>query len=286
MEIQCRDGLSGQSQCLELSCETASQLLTQVRALFEREEEDAALEVDGEVVWVAGWDAADDVAVSSLSLSGDVVLRRSLDRVLSLARDRTKLGGADGDSDLPSWAWEERSVVMAAVRTDGRSLRHASVTWRNDREVVLEAVRESGFALQYAGDFRNDREVVLAAVRESGFALQYAGDFRNDREAVLEAVRQSGDALQYAGEIRNDREIVLEAVRESGFVLEYAGEFRNDREIVLEAVRESGNALAYAGDFRNDREIVLAAVRAQPFGRSGSAGSTARSSVISSEMLW
>ena len=151
MEIQCRDGLSGQSQCLELSCETASQLLTQVRALFEREEEDAALEVDGEVVWVAGWDAADDVAVSSLSLSGDVVLRRSLERVLSLARDRRRLGGADGDSDLPSWAWGERSVVMAAVRTDGRSLRHASVTWRNDREVVLEAEQENGVSLEYAG---------------------------------------------------------------------------------------------------------------------------------------
>ena len=67
------------TRVLEVTCETASQLLTEVCELFGREEEDTALEVDGEEVWVSGWDAA-EVAVSSLSLHG-VVLRRSLGTV-------------------------------------------------------------------------------------------------------------------------------------------------------------------------------------------------------------
>ena len=86
MEVLCRDDLSGATRVLEVTCETASQLLTEVCELFGREEEDTALEVDGEEVWVSGWDAA-EVAVSSLSLHG-VVLRRSLE---SLATEKIKV---------------------------------------------------------------------------------------------------------------------------------------------------------------------------------------------------
>ena len=86
MEISCRDGLSGMSRFLEVKCEAASQLLTQVCELFERAEEDAALEMDGETVWVAGSQSA-EVSIRSLSL-GNVVLRRHLGTVLGLAKSR------------------------------------------------------------------------------------------------------------------------------------------------------------------------------------------------------
>ena len=205
MDLQCQDALSDARECLEMGAETktASQLLTQVCELFGRAEEDAALEVAGEVVWVACW-VTQEVPVSSLPLPySDVVLQRSLERVLSLARERH----VTRRSDLPSWAWEERSVVLQAVRTEGRALEHAG-DFRNDREVVLAAVRQTGSALQYADDsLRNDREFVLAAVQINGWALRCAGDFRNDRGVVLAAVRQTGYALQYAGDtFRSDRE--------------------------------------------------------------------------------
>ena len=35
-----------------------------------------------------------------------------------------------------------------------------------------------------------DRDYVLTAVRQYGWALEWAGDFQDDREVVLEAVRQ------------------------------------------------------------------------------------------------
>ena len=38
----------------------------------------------------------------------------------------------------------------------------------NDREVVLTAVNNNGYALQYASEsLRNDREIVLAAVNNN-----------------------------------------------------------------------------------------------------------------------
>ena len=69
-----------------------------------------------------------------------------------------------------------------------------------------------------------DREFMLAAVKQNGWALKYASDeLKGDREIVLEAVKQKGYALQFASdELKGDREIVLEAVRTSGIeVLNY-----------------------------------------------------------------
>lgn len=70
-----------------------------------------------------------------------------------------------------------------------------------------------GLFLSYASDaLRNDREIVLAAVRQDGMALSCASPaLQNNRDVVMTAVRQNGGALQYASEtLRSDREIVAE----------------------------------------------------------------------------
>ena len=95
-------------------------------------------------------------------------------------------------------------------------LQHASsVAFRNNREFVMIAVSQDGWALKYASqEFCNDREVVLAAVQNDGWALQYASEeLRNCREVVLTAITQSGWALQYASPVlRNCKEVVLAAI--------------------------------------------------------------------------
>ncbi|KAG2378497.1 hypothetical protein C9374_008136 [Naegleria lovaniensis] len=122
--------------------------------------------------------------------------------------------------------------------------------FRNDREIVLEAVKKYGSAFQYASqELRNDREVVLEAVNQNGWALQHASqELRNDREIVLKAVNQNGSALQFASqELRNDREIVLKAVNQNGDALLFVSqELKNDREIVLEAVKQNEDAFVCA----------------------------------------
>ena len=58
---------------------------------------------------------------------------------------------------------------------------------------------------------RADREVVLTAVGNGDWALQWASnELRADREVVLKAVAQYGSALLYASEeLRADRQVVL-----------------------------------------------------------------------------
>jgi Domain of unknown function (DUF4116) len=55
-----------------------------------------------------------------------------------------------------------------------------------------------------------DVQVVLAAVKQNGYALQYAtGKLKNDKDVVLAAVRQNGEALDYASdELKRDSDVI------------------------------------------------------------------------------
>ena len=79
-------------------------------------------------------------------------------------------------------------IILFAFSQDGRALLSASKQLQNDREIVLAAVTQDGYALEFAS---NDREVVLAAVTQNGEALEYASeDLKRDRE-IVEAVQRS-----------------------------------------------------------------------------------------------
>ena len=97
-----------------------------------------------------------------------------------------------------------------------------------------------------------DKEIVLEAVKQDGYILQYLGkEFRGDRQIVLEAVKRHGMALQFAStELRRDSEIVLEAVKEDGLALKFASkEITNAREIVLTSIRQNPEAFEFV-DFK------------------------------------
>ena len=71
------------------------------------------------------------------------------------------------------------------------SLQYAGEACRNDREIVLEAVRSSG----------NCR----GAFRRSGLLLRYAGEAcRDDREIVLQAVRNAEESVVELSQLQDD----------------------------------------------------------------------------------
>ena len=86
---------------------------------------------------------------------------------------------------------------------------------KSKKTIALNAVTDDGYNLYKLKDFQNDRDVVLAAVQQNGFALKYASEeLKKDREIVLAAVRQNGYALEYASEhLKADRMIVLVAIK-------------------------------------------------------------------------
>ena len=78
------------------------------------------------------------------------------------------------------------------------------------KQIFIDALYEERWNLkEYPLDLRSDRDVVLAAVTESGYALQYASEeLRADKEVAMEAVKQWGYALSHASEeLQNDLEL-------------------------------------------------------------------------------
>lgn len=146
----------------------------------------------------------------------------------------------------------------------------AEAAW-GDREIVLAACHQSGWALKHAApELQADREVALVAVRKQGMALQHvAAELAADSEVVLSAVEECGRALCHAAaELRMQRAFVLAAVRANWRALEHCEDcFRSDREIVLAAVSQSGRALGGAArELREDFEVVAAAIHASEHG--------------------
>jgi len=92
-------------------------------------------------------------------------------------------------------------------------------SFHSDREVVFEAVSQTGRALEFASEeLQADKQIVLQAVRRTGCGLAFAAeDLRADRQCVLEAVSKDGDALQYAAiELQLDRACLLRAFEPEG----------------------------------------------------------------------
>lgn len=185
--------------------------------------------------------------------------------------------------------WQSRAVVLVEIKRHGWSLMDASERLKNDREVVLRAVKSWGLSLQYAPAFQADRELVLAAVRQNGAALRFGRNFLDDREMVLAAVNSDGSILSIvtntqilddfcvalravssdggalrhlSARLRNNPNVVRVAVSQDGNVLRWANKrFRKNREVVLRAVRQDGLALAWASEeLQDDREVVRAAL--------------------------
>ena len=97
-------------------------------------------------------------------------------------------------------------------------MRFASAELWSDRDFVLAAVEENGYALQYApAKLRADRDFVLAAVQQNAVALQYASAELQRDSAVLKAsnhIFSDLDRLADRGQLKVLR--TLASVQECG----------------------------------------------------------------------
>ena len=111
----------------------------------------------------------------------------------------------------------------------------------------------NGLALQYASErLRDDKDVVLAAVKEDGHTLQFVSDrLRDDKDVVMAAVKQEGYILDYASSrLKDDEEVVLAAIKEYAYVLEIASDrLKNDYNFIKEAYMANPNIFNRQYDF-------------------------------------
>jgi hypothetical protein len=101
-------------------------------------------------------------------------------------------------------------------------LRHAAEHLRGDREIVLEAVRQNGYALDVAAEhLKGDREIVLEAVRQNGYALAYAAAYLRDDGSFLYMMRELM-AHRIAVRCYASPRIMCEMAKDPGYLERYA----------------------------------------------------------------
>ena len=80
--------------------------------------------------------------------------------------------------------------MLAACKKDGQSLYYASSELRDDKEVVLAAVKNKPIILKYASlRLRDDKDVVTAALE-------------NEKKLVKDVVSYASDRLSNSDEIK------------------------------------------------------------------------------------
>ena len=168
----------------------------------------------------------------------------------------------------------DKEIAIETIRLNGGFvLQYLSEELKNDRDVVMEALKKDSFALEYASeDLKKDKEIVKTAIEKRGLALWYASEeLKNDRDIVLNAVKNNGIALGYASlELRKDKEIIITAIKSNGLALEFVSEeFKDQKEIVLMAVKRNGLALRFVKKsllkykdywLNNDEEVIIEAL--------------------------
>ena len=156
----------------------------------------------------------------------------------------------------------DKSTAIATVERFGLDLKYVG-RFRKDREVVMDAVKENGFALEFADrSLQNDREVVMAAVTENGLAFEFASDtLRNDNDAVMAAITIDPNAFQFAGKKpRDDDTIVSYVLDQSFYYIHFASERIREREYLQRVTDDP----TYINEIRKDYitvPIALAALR-------------------------
>jgi len=131
-------------------------------------------------------------------------------------------------------------------------LAHMSPRLKNDKEIILQAVRIHGVALEHASpELRGDREVVLEAVRNQGDVLEYASqELRGDKQVVLAAMKSRSSRVDNMGLAWNGRSL-LEIVSQ---------ELKDDQDVVEAALQGHGGEISHASErLQNSPKIVAAA---------------------------
>ena len=152
---------------------------------------------------------------------------------------------------------------------NNRFIEYASITLRDDEEIVKHAVSMDPSKLQYASErLRNNKNIIDTIMKKnylSGDWIKYVGeDYKNNREFIKKAISK-GLTLEYlSDEFKDDEEIVTEIIDNNPFSLKYASDrICDNKDIVILAVSKYPETLQYASDrLKDDEDVVKCAVNA------------------------
>jgi hypothetical protein len=117
--------------------------------------------------------------------------------------------------------------------------------WPRFEPIILYALQENGWALEYVPEDLITEEMCRIAVTQNGWALEYVPRALRTEEICHIAVAERAVALEYVPFARCTAEICKIAVTNDGLALEYVPEVLRTEQICSLAVAQHGSALKF-----------------------------------------
>lgn len=144
----------------------------------------------------------------------------------------------------------DRGFILASLeRGNILGIQFVSYELRDDYEIIMKAVNAAGIALDYASErLKNNKDIVLAAMRNQAWSLKAASEeLRSDATIFLEAIKSDIRNLQFASSIlKNDYHFIFQGVNMQGVALQHASkDLKQNLDIILAALNENLDAGQY-----------------------------------------
>jgi len=152
-------------------------------------------------------------------------------------------------------------MVLEAVKQNGYALLYADKSLKRNRSFVREAMINNVESFKYADEaIKSDKNMALMAVRKKSELLEWVNDIlKRDREIIVEALKENYKGLKFAdNSIKRDKKFMMECVKQYPCSLEYAHEtLKRDKEIVMMAVKKDRYSFQYADEsIRRDKQFI------------------------------
>lgn len=143
-------------------------------------------------------------------------------------------------------------IGLAAISFSGYNIRNACDELKKDKRISLYALNNGASMLCLDGIFKDDKEIVMEAVRSNGCNLKHVvPPLNKDLEVITRAVESNGDALEYIPfkKYRADKGLVIKAIKSSrqAYVFDYIHPtLRKDKDFMLQAIEVYSTENAFA----------------------------------------
>jgi hypothetical protein len=150
-------------------------------------------------------------------------------------------------------------------------LKNAPLIYRQDKEVVLSAIRYHGELVEFADErLKDDPEIYLASIRQirnrrgtcdPGQIIHLIPEkFKSDMEFLLKALDDYPRIFEHVPmDLISDREFMLEVIKRTyGWIIQYAApELKSDRQFIVAAAKLNKDILRWLPkNFKDDKELI------------------------------
>jgi hypothetical protein len=162
----------------------------------------------------------------------------------------------------------DEEMMLIAIQNDGNAMLYTSKSFQANEAMALLASKTAWTFLKNS-PFRNHREIVLNAVKNSWEALRFASsEIEADEEIYQIAKKQCLMSISpsfslinsLSPRLRNDRDIFEKIIEQTGKFVSYIGdELKNDQDFILKIQSKTKETiLAHVSEKLKDiREIVM-----------------------------